>query len=183
MARGKLVKLHNPHLMAVNPFGKTTRRRRVAKRRATASQRGKKRNPSLRRNGSGEIVNMLMDGLAAGSGAALNVFIANMLPLPINPLANAGTKFAVGVGIGFLASKVGPFKQYAKLIGAGAAGVGVIDGVRFIFPKLRTVIVPSEPQAQAVKEIAPGELNDVVVADGFGDVVDTMNYDSAWAAN
>lgn len=174
-------RLHNPYLTAVNPFTKT-RKRRNPKRKSTAAK-SKRRNPSrVARRNPFDVMGIVKKGGAAGLGALATTFVANMIPLPVNPLLNAGAKALIGVGIGYGAQMLGPTKNISDYIMAGGVGVAAADGIRFLVPKLRTVIVPSEPQADALKQIAPGELNDVVVADGFGDVVDTMNYDSAWAA-
>lgn len=187
MARAKLVKLHNPTLMAVNPFKKsaTPARRRNGRKPTPAAAKNKKKNPSLRaaRNPF-DVAGILKKGTAAGAGALATTFVANLLPLPTNPLLNAGSKALVGIGLGYLAKSIGPAKDVADFVMAGGVGVAAADGIRFLIPKLRTVIVPTPEQAAATKALAPGELNDVVYADGgMGDVVDSMNYDSSWATN
>lgn len=186
MARAKLVKLHNPTLMAVNPFKKsaTPARRRNGRKAAPARAKAKK-NPSLRaaRNPF-DVAGTLKKGGAAGVGALATTFVANLLPLPTNPLLNAASKAGVGIVIGYLAKSIGPAKDVADFVMAGGVGVAAADGIRFLIPKLRTVIVPTPEQAAATKALSPGELNDVVYADGgMGDVVDSMNYDSSWATN
>jgi len=119
----------------------------------------------------------------AGVGALATTFVSNMLPLPTNPLLNAGAKALVGVGIGYAAGMFGKTKDLADYVMAGGVGVAAADGLRFMVPKLRTIIVPSEPQATAVKQVTDGQLNDVVVVDDglMGDVVDSMPYNSEWA--
>ncbi len=181
----KQVKLQNPHLLAVNPFGKS---RAVTRRRKTnPKRRGKKRNPSrvtARRNPSFDVSGIIKKGGAAGVGALATTFIANMLPLPVNPIFNAACKAGVGVAIGYGAKLINATKDVADYVMAGGVGVAASDALRFFAPKLRTIIVPSEVQAEAVKEVTQGQLSDVVVTgDGLmGDVVDSMPYNSEWAS-
>lgn len=178
-------KLHNPaQLLAVNPFGKST----VKKRKATTPTRSKaaKVNPSrrrARRNPSFDVAGILKKGGAAGAGALATTFISNMLPLPVNPIINALCKAGVGVSIGFGAKMLKTTEALSDYVMAGGVGVAASDALRFMVPKLRTIIVPSDVQAQAVKEVTQGQLNDVVVVDDglMGDVVDSMPYNSEWA--
>lgn len=184
MARA--AKLHNPHLLAVNPFGKRTvtkRRKTNPKKKSTAIA---KRNPSTtraKRNPSFDVAGILKKGGAAGVGALATTFVSNMLPLPVNPIFNALSKIGIGVGIGFGAKMLKATEAYSDYVMAGGVGVGASDALRFMVPKLRTIIVPSDVQAQAVKDVTQGQLNDVVVVDDglMGDVVDSMPYNSEWA--
>lgn len=183
----RTAKLHNPHLLAVNPFGKRT----VSKRRKPNSTKAKstaiaKRNPSTtraKRNPSFDVAGILKKGGAAGVGALATTFISNMLPLPVNPIINAACKAGVGVAIGFGAKMLKSTESVSDYVMAGGVGVAASDALRFMVPKLRTIIVPSDVQAAAVKEVTQGQLNDVVVVDDglMGDVVDSMPYNSEWA--
>lgn len=184
MARA--AKLHNPHLMAVNPFGGTKRsptKRRNAKAKITKS-RGKKNPSTVRAQRNPSPADIIKKGGAAAVGALATTFVANLLPLPVNPLFNAAAKCGVGVAIGYAANMLNATKPVADFVMAGGVGVGAADALRFFAPKLRTIIVPSEPQATAIKEGTQGQLNDVVVVDDglMGDVVDSMPYNSEWAA-
>ena len=182
MARAS--KLHNPHLLAVNPFGAkkaVTRRRKTNPKKKSA-----KRNPSkvsVRRNPSFDVAGIIKKGGAAGAGALATTFVSNLLPLPVNPLINALCKAGVGVAIGFGAKMIKTTESLSDYVMAGGVGVAASDALRFMVPKLRTIIVPSDVQAVAVKEVTQGQLNDVVVVDDglMGDVVDSMPYNSEWA--
>lgn len=186
MAGSKLVKLHNPHLMAVNPFGKPKRSRKNASKAKNAASRAKtlnkkKHNPSRVARNPFDFAGILKKGTFAGVGALGTTFIVNMLPMPTNPILNAIAKGGVGVGLGYLVKSFGPVKDMGDFVMAGGVGLAAADGIRFLIPKLRTVIVPTPEQATTVKQLAPtGELNDVVYAD-LGDVVTSMNFDSSWA--
>jgi len=183
MARA--AKLSNPHLLAVNPFGKPARKpaRKPNKSKSLAA-RGKKPNPSRLRKPNPDISKIILHGGAAGVGALATTFVSNMLPLPVNPLLNAGAKALVGIGLGYAAGMFSKTKDLADYVMAGGVGVAAADGLRFMVPKLRTIIVPTEPQADAVKQATQGQLNDVVVVDDglMGDVVDSMPYASEWAS-
>lgn len=185
----KTVKLHNPHLLAVNPFtpAKPARRAKANGRKAkTTTKRGKKNPSTVRAQRNPDVSGILLRGTAAGVGALVTTFVANLLPLPVNPLLNAGAKALVATGIGYGAKMIRFTAPYADFVTAGGVGVAAADGLRFLVPKLRTVIVADAPQADAVKALAPaGELNDLVIAPGnelMGDVVDSMPYNSEWAA-
>jgi hypothetical protein len=181
MARA--AKLHNPHLLAINPYGKASvarkRKSNPRRRKTTAS----KRNPSkvsVRRNP--DFASIIKRGGAAGVGAIATTFVANLLPLPVNPLLNAAAKAGIGVAIGYGAKMVKASQELADFVMAGGVGVAAADALRFMVPKLRTIIVPSEVQAEAVKEATANQLNDVVIVDdGLGDVVDSMPYNSEWS--
>ncbi|HMV47024.1 MAG TPA: hypothetical protein PLD20_05790 [Blastocatellia bacterium] len=182
MARA--AKLNNPHLLAVNPFtnkkGPTTKKRN-SKPKVTKST---KKNPStVRAQRNPNVADIVKKGGAAAVGALATTFVANLLPLPVNPLFNAAAKCGVGVAIGYAANMISATKGVADFVMAGGVGVGAADALRFFAPKLRTIIVPSEPQATAIKEGTQGQLNDVVVVDDglMGDVVDSMPYNSEWA--
>lgn len=179
-------KLHNPHLLAVNPFGKkkVTRKRNASK--STKSKALAKRNPSkvrARRNPSFDVAGIIKKGGAAGAGALATTFIANMLPLPVNPIFNAACKAGVGIAIGYGAQMLNATRTYADYVMAGGVGVAASDALRFFAPKLRTIILPTEAQAVEVKQVTNGTLNDVVFVDDglMGDVVDSMPYNSEWA--
>jgi len=182
----RTAKLHNPHLLAVNPFGHKPRKaakRKANKSTALAKRNGRKNPSTVRARRNPDFSKILIHGGAAGVGALATTFVSNMLPLPTNPLLNAGAKALVGVGIGYAAGMFGKTKDLADYVMAGGVGVAAADGLRFMVPKLRTIIVPSEPQATAVKQVTDGQLNDVVVVDDglMGDVVDSMPYNSEWA--
>jgi len=177
----RVSKLHNPHLLAVNPFGKKAP---VKRRKTNPKKKTAKKNPSrvsVRRNP--DVAGILKKGGAAGVGALATTFVANLLPLPVNPLFNAACKAGVGIAIGYGAQMLNTTKPYADYVMAGGVGVAASDALRFFVPKLRTIIVPSEPAAESIKEVTQGQLNDVVVTnDGLmGDVVDSMPYNSEWA--
>ncbi|HEX9005401.1 MAG TPA: hypothetical protein VGB07_36175 [Blastocatellia bacterium] len=178
-------KLQNPHLLAVNPFGKTrsTPKKRNSKPKTTKSTRGKKNPSTVRATRNPDIGNIIKKGGAAGVGALATTFVANLLPLPVNPLLNAAAKAGVGVALGYAAGMLNATKALSEFVMAGGVGVAAADALRFFAPKLRTIIVPSEPQAVAIKEGTQGQLNDVVVMDDglMGDVVDSMPYNSEWA--
>lgn len=176
-------KLHNPHLLAVNPFGKTPVRRR---RKTNPKKTTAKKNPSIKRakrNPAFDVAGIIKKGGAAGAGALATTFIANMLPLPVNPIFNAACKAGVGIAIGYGAKMLKATEALSDYVMAGGVGVAASDALRFFAPKLRTIILPTEAQAVEVKQVTNGTLNDVVFVDDglMGDVVDSMPYNSEWA--
>ncbi len=176
-------KLHNPHLLAVNPFGKQAPVRRP---KTNPKKKPSKKNPSkvsVRRNPAFDVAGIIKKGGAAGAGALATTFVANMLPLPVNPIFNALCKAGVGVAIGFGAKMIKTTEALSDYVMAGGVGVAASDALRFMVPKLRTIIVPTEAAAVDVKQVTQGQLNDVVFVDDglMGDVVDSMPYNSEWA--
>lgn len=78
------------------------------------------------------IAGALKQGAAAGAGAIAAVGLLGMLnnsipdALKASPMTRAMTKAAVGIGLGFVAKKVGQGK-YATAIAAGAIATSLID--------------------------------------------------------
>lgn len=198
----KTAKIHNPQgrLMVVNPWSKTMTRRKkrnTSKRRATSSRsrvvarknptRSFKRVSRRRRNpsilGGGEIGKMVTQGIATGVGAVVTTLVCSFIPLPTSPLLNAVAKSALGAAIGYGAGFFGPAKPYAAAIGAGGISLGVIDGLRNVVPQVRTLYasqIQSLPPAQQ-QQVIDAELGDVVYDEGFGDVIDSLAFDSQFS--
>lgn len=170
----KLVKVHNPantragakqnpSLALVNPYGKPKKPHR--------------KNPSSHRNP--DVMAMVGTFVAAGAGALGTTLIANMLPLPTNKLMNGIAKGVIGGSLGYAASKVNFTAKYATAITAGGVGTAAADTLRNLVPQLRTIFVPTVPAAEAVKDAAEGQINDVVVDELMGDVINSWPYPGA----
>jgi hypothetical protein len=167
----KLVKVHNPagrknpSLALVNPYGKAKKKPR--------------RNPS--RVKKPDVAQFAATLIAAGFGAIGTTLIANLLPLPTNKLMNGVAKGVIAGGLGWGASKINFTKNHAVAITAGGAGTAMADTLRNFVPSLRTIFVPTEPAVAVVKEASEGQINDVVVDELMGDVIDSWPYPSVAA--
>jgi hypothetical protein len=174
----KIVKARNPrnpHLWAVN--GKPG-----------LPKKGKRRNPSRRRNPDLQGVGSAV--IFGSIGALATTALVGILPLPSNPWLNAASKTAAGVGLGFLAKqiKVARIDANANYVMAGGAAVGGVDLLRAAIAYLRPQYVPPPAVAEAKAEaLESGTVNDIIedptMSDydyymdyGMDDIVDSVPY-------
>lgn len=87
-------------------------------------------NPFSMGSGAKGFMGLVLQGAAVGAGAlATNVVAQNVLPQSLRngDMQSAAAKGVLGLGLGFLASKVGPLKRFASAISVGAVASAFRD--------------------------------------------------------
>ena len=143
------------------------------KRNPSGKRHGKKHGKRRRRNPEDAAGSMkglgglAMEGLGFGAGlVATRVLSKLIVPSSVNVSLGAAAPVAtaaVGLGLGYVASKVGPLRRFAKSLAVGGVAAAVEDFVTPMLPKITPflggfdtrVLIAGAPRPRAIGMGAP----------------------------